>query len=183
MPDKEGLLTRQEAADLLGCTVSNIDNLVQSGKLARAGRGKFDPVELERYRGTMSMPHYVQQQVVKAQGGQRASKGPDLNVVEGGKQGPQSGNILIQARTKNEVLKAQRSELEYRKAKGELVPRDEVKQQAAAITRVLSNTLRALPRRVSGEIAILQDPKEVMGFLEKEINAALEQAQDELAAL
>lgn len=183
MPDEKGLLSRQEAASYLGVSASQIDNLVHRRQIERAGRGKFEQFELDRYKAGISPAHKMTQEVVKASGGQRNSKQAQDGSNGSSAVNPQSGSVLLAARTKNEVLKAQKAELDYLREKGDLIEREVVKQQCAAISRILANALRAMPRRVSGEIAILTDPKEVKDLLDTEIGNALEEAQNALAAL
>lgn len=88
-----------------------------------------------------------------------------------------ANTLLAKAKAKRETYKAQLAELEYKKAVGELIPRDEVVATWIDHIQIAKGRLMALPSRVSADVAQTSDLKRI----EQTIRAALFDIIQELA--
>lgn len=77
------------------------------------------------------------------------------------------------ARLAEKTYQAKLKELEYKEARGELIPVDEVRQDAAAAGAEIRGKLAALPSRIAAQCEG-KSAREIEGIIEGAINEALE---------
>lgn len=78
-----------------------------------------------------------------------------------------------EAERQKAVWQAKRLRLEYRKAAGELVSKEQVGREAFHVARTVRDRLQRLPSRLRDELAAEDDPAAVHALLEREIREAL----------
>lgn len=186
---EKNLLTRQEVADLWGVSPSAVDNMVQAGKLQRAGRGVFDPAEVERARAAQDIGKRIHQTEVKLKGGQKAHKakvereGGDEPEAANSSRTAKIGEAMLTARAKEQISKATIAELNAKRLQGSMVESEGVKRDAFDCSRIMVQKLRALPMRLGPQLATLNDASDCIQLLEAEIANICEELQESLAAL
>lgn len=88
---------------------------------------------------------------------------------------------LAEATAKRMRWAAERERLTVAKMKGELVDVAEVERRAFACARATRQALLAIPDRLSGILATIEDPAEIGRTLERELVAALDGLGEDLA--
>jgi hypothetical protein len=171
-------VTRAALAKMWGVSRGRVDNMVAAGQLPVKANGKIDVEIATAIRQSMA-PDRLEQGANARLSKAAERGGPDLDVIEGGKQEP----TIYRARTAKAVHDARMAEINVKKALGAVVDRDEVKAEAHAAARVLVQRLLAIPARVAPVVAVEIDDRKCRAVIEQEIRQVIVEFQDMLAAL
>jgi phage terminase Nu1 subunit (DNA packaging protein) len=87
-------------------------------------------------------------------------------------------SVQLEARTRFEVARARKMELQAAQLEGSLVARDKVERQVFELGRVVSERLLALPDRLADRLAALDDRHACHALMSEELRAALEALTD-----
>lgn len=130
-----------------GVTDTAVRKAIQTGRITPEADGTIDPEQADRdwARNTDSPRSGTKQSTPRV-------KAPDLN-GEGGNTGNGSGTSLLQARTVNEVVKAQTNKVRLQRLKGELVDRSEAIAHVFKLARTERDAWLNWPSRVSALLA------------------------------
>ena len=130
-----------------GVTDTAVRKAIQTGRITPEADGTIDPEQADRdwARNTESPRAGTKQSAQRV-------KAPDLN-GEGGNTGNGSGTSLLQARTVNEVVKAQTNKVRLQRLKGELVDRSEAIAHVFKLARTERDAWLNWPSRVSAQMA------------------------------
>jgi hypothetical protein len=80
---------------------------------------------------------------------------------------------LNKSRARHEHYKAEKARQEALQGRGELVPAQEVKAEAARLARQVRDLLLMIPARTAGKVATMQDQEQIRSYLMDEIETAL----------
>lgn len=95
----------------------------------------------------------------------------------------QAGSLFQKARAQGAAYDAKLKELEYLKASGKLVDKDDVRRAAASLAEIVVKGLEAIPARVGPLIAAERDPVKREQILEQELRKVRAEFADAAAAL
>lgn len=84
------------------------------------------------------------------------------------------------ARTRTEIFKAKKAELEYQEAAGKLVEKDKVQKTAANVGGLVREKLNSIPDRLSQVLAAETGPDKIHELLTKDINQVLHAIADRI---
>ena len=154
-----------------GVTDTAVHKAIQSGRITPDPDGTIDPERADRdwARNTENPRSGTQQQVPRV-------KAPDLN-GEGSNPGSGNGTSLLQARTVNEVVKAQTNKVRLSRLKGELVDRSQALAQVFKLARTERDAWLNWPSRVSALLAaeLNVDPQTLHIALESAVREHLQE--------
>lgn len=157
---KDRRVKRKAAADELGVTRQRIYQLVRSGELPETEEGIL-------WSDIQSLKERMEQ-------GRRV--GPEkVNVGDGGRD---SNVTLMQARTAQAAFKAKNEEMNFKRAAGLLVSRDEVKAKNFEVARKLRDRLLAFPHRLAPQL-----PPELRQMVFDEFDKLVHDLQEDVAAI
>jgi phage terminase Nu1 subunit (DNA packaging protein) len=149
-------INKSQCATLLGITKQRISQLVKEGKLIFGSDGKISPDEAKaQFNKTKE---------------RTTSNSFDAHEEES----------LTFYKTRTEKFRSMLEEIEYKKANGELLDVNDVKQNAFKIGKKLHDSLLSIPERISPNLAVETNPAEIRKILIKEIRETLAQIADDL---
>jgi hypothetical protein len=130
-----------------GVTDTAVRKAIQAGRITPEDDGTIDPNRADRdwARNTESPRSGTKQQAPRV-------KAPDLG-SDGPGQATGGGTSLLQARTVNEVVKAQTNKVRLARLKGELVDRSQALAQVFTLARTERDAWLNWPARVSALLA------------------------------
>ena len=131
-----------------GVTDTAVHKAIQSGRIRPEPDGTIDPNRADRdwARNTESPRSGTQQRAPRV-------KAPDLSGGGEGASTGQGSTSLLQARTVNEVVKAQTNKVRLQRLKGELVDRSEAIAHVFKLARTERDAWLNWPSRVSAQMA------------------------------
>lgn len=145
--------TAHDVAALTGLTIQRVHQLVKEGRIQQRARGEFDLV--------LAVSQYCE-------------------FIRGYSRGSDTKRLEDEERTRLTSAKADLAELEAAERHGQLVNRDAVRRQDAALARVLRNNLLTIPDRVTALLVAATEAGAVHKILADEIEASLEQVVERL---
>lgn len=167
-------VSQREFAALWGKSRGAVQKAIASGRITLEGDGSIDPEKALASLKDNTDPSQVRDK-------KPVSKAAQQSVQETLKESGQpavSGNAnFVQARTANEVLKAQERKLRVQKLKGELVDRTQAMGLVYQLARQERDAWQMWPTRVAASLAaeIGVDTHKVQIALEKLVREHLEQ--------
>ena len=131
-----------------GVTDTAVRKAIQTGRITPEADGTIDPEQADRdwARNTESPRAGTKQSTPRV-------KAPDLSGGGEGAPSGQGGTSLLQARTVNEVVKAQTNKVRLQRLKGELVDRSEAIAHVFKLARTERDAWLNWPSRVSAQMA------------------------------
>lgn len=141
---------------------------IQSGRITAEADGTIDPARADREWQAHTQAHL-----------RRRGEGPTFDTGE--REAAHSGGAtLVQARTANEVLKAQHHKLKLARLKGELIDRAAALAHVFALARAERDAWLNWPTRIAAVIAaeLGVDAHTMHVVLEREVRAHLEELGD-----
>jgi hypothetical protein len=131
-----------------GVTDTAVHKAIQSGRISTEPDGTIDPKRADQdwARNTESPRSGTRQQAPRV-------KAPDVSGGGEGASSGQGGTSLLQARTVNEVVKAQTNKVRLQRLKGELVDRSEAIAHVFKLARTERDAWLNWPARVSALLA------------------------------
>jgi hypothetical protein len=142
-----------------GVTDTAVHKAIRSGRINALADGTIDPDQADAQweRNTSSPKTGTQRPTVKVKvpevdgdgGGDRAGAGAATNTGSGGG----GGTSLLQARTVNEVVKAQTNKVRLARLKGELIDRPQAIAHVFKLARSERDAWLNWPARVSAQMA------------------------------
>jgi len=158
-----------------GVTDTAVRKAIQTGRITPEADGTIDPEQADRdwARNTESPRAGTQQRAARV-------KTPDLSGGGEGASSGQGGTSLLQARTVNEVVKAQTNKVRLQRLKGELVDRSEAIAHVFKLARTERDAWLNWPSRVSALLAseLEIDPHLLHVALENAIREHLQELGD-----
>ena len=158
-----------------GVTDTAVRKAIQTGRITPEADGTIDPeqADLDWARNTESPRAGTQQRAARV-------KTPDLSGGGEGASSGQGGTSLLQARTVNEVVKAQTNKVRLQRLKGELVDRSEAIAHVFKLARTERDAWLNWPSRVSALLAseLEIDPHLLHVALENAIREHLQELGD-----
>ena len=158
-----------------GVTDTAVRKAIQTGRITPEADGTLDPEQADRdwARNTESPRAGTQQRAARV-------KTPDLSGGGEGASSGQGGTSLLQARTVNEVVKAQTNKVRLQRLKGELVDRSEAIAHVFKLARTERDAWLNWPSRVSALLAseLEIDPHLLHVALENAIREHLQELGD-----
>lgn len=150
-------INKTECAELLGITKQRITQLVKSGKLVFGKDGKISAED------------------AKAQYNKTKERVTPNTVID-----TPEDESLTYFKTQTEKFRSKIEEINFRIKSGELLEKEDVKQDAYAIGLKLKNSLLSIPERISSNLAVESNPAKIREVLINEINYVLGQIADDL---
>ena len=131
-----------------GVTDTAVRKAIQTGRITPEADGTIDPEQADRdwARNTESPRAGTQQRAPRV-------KAPDLSGGGEGASSGQGGTSLLQARTVNEVVKAQTNKVRLARLKGELVDRSQAVAHVFKLARAERDAWLNWPARISSQMA------------------------------
>jgi len=150
-----------------GVTDTAVHKAIRSGRINALADGTIDPDQADAQwaRNTSAPKTGTQQPTVKVKvpevdgdgagdrGGDRGGAGATSNTSSGGGGGGGGGTSLLQARTVNEVVKAQTNKVRLARLKGELIDRPQAIAHVFKLARSERDAWLNWPARVSAQMA------------------------------
>ena len=147
-----------------GVTDTAVHKAIRSGRINALADGTIDPDQADAQweRNTSSPKTGTQRPAVKVKvpevdgegGGDRVGAGAATNTASGGGgAGGAGGTSLLQARTVNEVVKAQTNKVRLARLKGELIDRPQAIAHVFKLARSERDAWLNWPARVSAQMA------------------------------
>jgi len=149
-----------------GVTDTAVHKAIRSGRINALADGTIDPDQADAQweRNTSAPKTGTQRPTVKVKvpevdgevggGGERNGAGAAINSSSGGGgAGGAGGTSLLQARTVNEVVKAQTNKVRLARLKGELIDRPQAIAHVFKLARSERDTWLNWPARVSAQMA------------------------------
>ena len=147
-----------------GVTDTAVHKAIRSGRINALADGTIDPDQADAQweRNTSSPKTGTQRPTVKVKvpeldgdgGGERNGAGAAINSSSGGGgAGGAGGTSLLQARTVNEVVKAQTNKVRLARLKGELIDRPQAIAHVFKLARSERDAWLNWPARVSAQMA------------------------------
>jgi hypothetical protein len=146
-----------------GVTDTAVHKAIRSGRINALADGTIDPDQADAQweRNTSSPKTGTQRTAVKVKvpevdgegGGDRGGAGAATNTGSGGGAGGAGGTSLLQARTVNEVVKAQTNKVRLARLKGELIDRPQAIAHVFKLARSERDAWLNWPARVSAQMA------------------------------
>ena len=143
-----------------GVTDTAVHKAIRSGRIEALADGTIDPDQADAQwaRNTSAPKTGTQRPTVKVKvpevdgdgGGERGGAGATSNTSSGGGGG---GTSLLQARTVNEVVKAQTNKVRLARLKGELIDRSQAIAHVFKLARSERDAWLNWPARVSAQMA------------------------------
>lgn len=145
-----------------GVTDTAVHKAIRSGRINALADGTIDPDQADAQwaRNTSAPKTGTQRLTVKVKvpevdgdgGGDRGGAGTAINTGSGGAGGA-GGTSLLQARTVNEVVKAQTNKVRLARLKGELIDRPQAIAHVFKLARSERDAWLNWPARVSAQMA------------------------------
>jgi hypothetical protein len=146
-----------------GVTDTAVHKAIRSGRINALSDGTIDPDQADAQwaRNTSAPKTGTQQPTVKVRvpqddgdvgGGERSAAGNSINTSSSGGVGA-GGTSLLQARTVNEVVKAQTNKVRLARLKGELIDRPQAIAHVFKLARSERDAWLNWPARVSAQMA------------------------------
>ena len=146
-----------------GVTDTAVHKAIRSGRINALADGTIDPDQADAQweRNTSSPKTGTQRPTVKVKvpevdgdgGSDRGGAGAATNTGSGGGAGGAGGTSLLQARTVNEVVKAQTNKVRLARLKGELIDRPQAIAHVFKLARSERDAWLNWPARVSAQMA------------------------------
>lgn len=146
-----------------GVTDTAVHKAIRSGRINTLADGTIDPDQADAQweRNTSSPKTGTQRPTVKVKvpevdgdgGSDRGGAGAATNTGSGGGAGGAGGTSLLQARTVNEVVKAQTNKVRLARLKGELIDRPQAIAHVFKLARSERDAWLNWPARVSAQMA------------------------------
>jgi hypothetical protein len=150
-----------------GVTDTAVHKAIRSGRIEALPDGTIDSDQADAQwaRNTSSPKSGTQRPTVKVRvpevdgdvggdrGGDRSGAGASSNTSSGGGAGGAGGTSLLQARTVNEVVKAQTNKVRLARLKGELIDRPQAIAHVFKLARSERDAWLNWPARVSAQMA------------------------------
>jgi hypothetical protein len=150
-----------------GVTDTAVHKAIRSGRIEALPDGTIDSdqADVQWARNTSSPKSGTQRPTVKVRvpevdgdvggdrGGDRSGTGAASNTSSGGGAGGAGGTSLLQARTVNEVVKAQTNKVRLARLKGELIDRPQAIAHVFKLARSERDAWLNWPARVSAQMA------------------------------
>jgi len=146
-----------------GVTDTAVHKAIRSGRINALADGTIDPDQADAQweRNTSSPKTGTQRPTVKVKvpevdgdgGSDRGGAGAATNTGSGGGAGGAGGTSLLQARTVNEVVKAQTNKVRLARLKGELVDRNQAIAHVFKLARTERDAWLNWPARISAQMA------------------------------
>ena len=146
-----------------GVTDTAVHKAIRSGRINALADGTIDPDQADAQwaRNTSAPKTGTQRPTVKVKvpevdgdgGGDRGGAGAATNTGSGGGAGGAGGTSLLQARTVNEVVKAQTNKVRLARLKGELIDRPQAIAHVFKLARSERDAWLNWPARVSAQMA------------------------------
>lgn len=159
--------TKSEFAALLGKDKSYVTRLGQAGRLVMVGEGKGAKVDVEASKALLA------ESVDPSRSGSDESK-PQVAARP-------VHSSYNDARTRNELAKAQTAELDLAVKLGKLVDADEARLFAADLAASFRGALEILPDRLAPELVPLSDTEAVRAVLVESFEQVLTDLADMIA--
>jgi hypothetical protein len=175
------LISQREYARRRGISHAAVQRALASGRISTVG-GKIDPDVADREWRENTDPSKPRNRMTGRPRHRRASGQAETPMGLGetpdgpGQNGTAAG--YAKARAARELYQAQLAKLELDRQRGILVRADEVKLGAFSMARKSRDQLMALPDRVAGLLAAVQDPAEVHRILEDEVERICQEVAD-----
>ncbi len=173
----EGVLTFRAFAALRGISHQAVSKAVAAGRLAKAvvvvdGTRMIDPeiAAIEWRDNTRTKNVRSKPRVPASSDATPSADLPNIGAVSGSKE----SLSLTKVQTQHIGFKALLSKLDYDERTGSLVKVDAVRNEIFRLTRTTRDALRAIPPRISGELAGISDQREIETVLMREMDLALE---------
>ena len=158
-------LTKAEYARYRGIEASGVTRYIASGVIIPTRTGKINRVKADE-----SIDH------TKRAGAAKVVRiAPPESKADSG---PLPKLTLMEARTLNEICKAEKSKAELMKLKGQLVDKNEVIEASYNLGRMVKEVFLQIPDRLSAILANESEKKEIHEILKKEILGVLERLSD-----
>lgn len=169
-----------------GVTDTAVHKAIRSGRINALADGTIDPdqADAQWQRNTSAPKTGTQRATVKVRvpevdgdgGGERSSAGATGNTNAGGS----GGTSLLQARTVNEVVKAQTNKVRLARLKGELVDRPQAIAHVFKLARSERDAWLNWPARISAQMAakLGVDPHAMHVALESALREHLQELGD-----
>lgn len=144
-----------------GVTDTAVHKAIRSGRIEALPDGTIDSDQADAQwaRNTSSPKTGTQRPTVKVRvpevdgDGDRSGAGAASNTSSGGGPGGAGGTSLLQARTVNEVVKAQTNKVRLARLKGELVDRSQAVAHVFKLARAERDAWLNWPARISSQMA------------------------------
>ena len=146
-----------------GVTDTAVHKAIRSGRINALSDGTIDPDQADAQwaRNTSAPKTGTQRPTVKVKvpevdgdgGSDRGGAGAATNTGSGGGAGGAGGTSLLQARTVNEVVKAQTNKVRLARLKGELIDRPQAIAHVFKLARSERDAWLNWPARVSAQMA------------------------------
>ena len=160
------LLTKSEFADLLGKDKSYVTRLGQAGRLVMVGEGRDARVDVEASKALLAQTA-------------DPSRAPETH--DKGKAVPKVAHTTYNdARTRNELAKAQNAELDLAVKLGMLVDAEESRLFAADLAATFRAALEVLPDRLAPELVPLNETETVRAVLVESFEQVLTDLADKI---
>lgn len=174
------LIRKSEFAKIKGVSAAAVSQAIRSGRIrgavvTRGGREFLDhDLALELWeRNTLQQPPptTAAPRTVRA----AEATGPTDEQLRAFIRGLSEDQIpdLNESRARREHYQAEKARLEALQGRGELVPAQEVKAEAARLAKQVRDLLLMIPARTAGKIATMQDQEQIRSYLMDEIETAL----------
>lgn len=159
--------TQSEYAGLIGKDKSYVTRLKKAGRLVFVQTSEGERVDVEASQALIAKtadPAHAAQDAKQGQGAGKAVSG-----------------TYNDARTRNELAKAQTAELELAVMMGKLVDADEARLFAADLAATFRGALEILPDRLAPELVPLSDTEAVRAVLVESFEQVLTDLADKIA--
>jgi hypothetical protein len=169
-----------------GVTDTAVHKAIRTGRIHALADGTIDPDQADAQweRNTSAPKTGTQRPTVKVNAGQLDGDGGGERVVAGAASttgaGGSGGTSLLQARTVNEVVKAQTNKVRLARLKGELVDRPQAIAHVFKLARAERDAWLNWPARVSAQLAakLAVDPHVMHVAIENAVREHLQELGD-----
>jgi phage terminase Nu1 subunit (DNA packaging protein) len=158
--------TQVEFASLLGKDKAYVTRLKQQGRLVMVGEGRSARVDVEASQALLS-----------------ASADPSRGRVTEAKTPNVKHSSYNDARTRNELAKAENAELDLAVKQGKLVDAEAVRLFAADLGATFRGALEILPDRLAPELVPLSDTETIRALLVESFEQLLTNLADKIGKL
>jgi phage terminase Nu1 subunit (DNA packaging protein) len=158
--------TQSEFATLIGKDKSYVTRLKQAGRLVLVQTSDGERVDVEASQALLAKT------ADPAHGGQDAERGRGA--------GKAANGSYNDARTRNELAKAQMAELDLAVQQGKLVDAEEARLFAADLATSFRSALEILPDRLAPELVPLKETEEVRAVLVENFGVVLGDLADKI---
>ncbi len=182
------LMTAQEAADYAGVEKQTIYNHASTGRLKKAGRGKFRKLDVDEWLSSRNVTAQITTKIntkVNKRIGHITKpvkvKSDKIEKKDAPDEDPRTAQI-IEARVQREQSQAEKIALDLAVQRGEYLDKKEffrwVDELAAIAVRFRDET----PRRLAAELAPITTPQDIESIVEREVVDLVERMREVGAA-